>query len=84
MDMLIGAIALSNELPLYTCNANDFAGLEELLVIVADRPLNHRGCARSGSRAALVPPGARKPAWTGHAGRPGPLYFGKHWPRQQE
>jgi predicted nucleic acid-binding protein len=35
MDLLIAASALSNGLPLYTHNLDDFAGLEELLDIVA-------------------------------------------------
>jgi predicted nucleic acid-binding protein len=35
IDLLIAATALSNKLPLYTHNLDDFAGLEELLDIVA-------------------------------------------------
>jgi predicted nucleic acid-binding protein len=35
VDLLVAAIALARQLPLYTCNANDFAGLEELLEIVS-------------------------------------------------
>jgi predicted nucleic acid-binding protein len=35
MDLLIAATALSNKLPLYTHNHDDFAGLGELLDIVA-------------------------------------------------
>jgi len=35
MDLLIAATALSNKLPLYTHNVEDFAGLESLLDIVA-------------------------------------------------
>jgi predicted nucleic acid-binding protein len=35
MDLLIAATALSNKLPLYTHNVDDFTGLEELLEIVA-------------------------------------------------
>ncbi len=35
LDLLIAAVALSNELPLYTHNRDDFAGLEHLLDIVA-------------------------------------------------
>lgn len=35
IDLLIAATALSNELPLYTHNVDDFAGLEGLLDIVA-------------------------------------------------
>ena len=35
LDLLIAATALANGLPLYTRNPDDFAGLEELLEIVA-------------------------------------------------
>lgn len=38
LDMLIAATALANELPLYTCNADDFEGLEELIEVVAVTP----------------------------------------------
>jgi predicted nucleic acid-binding protein len=38
MDLLIAATALSNELPLYTHNLDDFVGLGELLEIVAVPP----------------------------------------------
>jgi predicted nucleic acid-binding protein len=38
MDLLIAATALSNKLPLYTHNLDDFAGLENLLDIVAVPP----------------------------------------------
>lgn len=34
VDLLIAATAISAQLPLYTRNARDFAGLQELLVIV--------------------------------------------------
>ncbi len=35
MDLLIAATALSNDLPLYTSNPDDFSGLENLIDIVA-------------------------------------------------
>jgi len=38
VDLFIAATALSNELPLYTCNPDDFAGLESLLDRVAVPP----------------------------------------------
>jgi predicted nucleic acid-binding protein len=34
VDLLIAATALSSELPLYTRNPSDFAGLDHLLVVV--------------------------------------------------
>ncbi len=38
MDLLIAATALSNDLPLYTGNRDDFAGLEDLIDIVVVPP----------------------------------------------
>jgi predicted nucleic acid-binding protein len=38
VDMLVAAVALSGELPLYTLNPDDFAGLTELLEIVSPVP----------------------------------------------
>jgi predicted nucleic acid-binding protein len=38
LDTLIAATALANELPLYTCNPEDFEGLEELIHVVAVVP----------------------------------------------
>lgn len=38
VDMLIAATALANELPLYTCNPDDFAGLNEILEVVVVSP----------------------------------------------
>ena len=35
LDLLIAATALANELPLYTCNPDDFEGLTELVEVVA-------------------------------------------------
>jgi predicted nucleic acid-binding protein len=39
LDMLIAATALANELPLYTCNPDDFEGLTELLEVLAVSPV---------------------------------------------
>lgn len=38
LDTLIAATALANELPLYTCNPDDFEGLEGLIEVVAVVP----------------------------------------------
>lgn len=35
LDMLIAATSLAHKLSLYTCNPGDFAGLEDLLDVVA-------------------------------------------------
>ena len=37
-DAMIAAIAISNDLPLHTCNPRDFAGIEELTVIAVPHP----------------------------------------------
>ena len=34
VDLMIAAVALANELPLYTLNEGDFAGLEDLIEVV--------------------------------------------------
>ncbi|MEU6580718.1 type II toxin-antitoxin system VapC family toxin [Nocardia sp. NPDC046763] len=34
MDLMIAAIASANDLPLFTCNADDFKGLEPLLTVI--------------------------------------------------
>ncbi len=39
---MIAAIAISNELPLYTCNPGDFRGIDGLTIVavpIAGRPL---------------------------------------------
>jgi predicted nucleic acid-binding protein len=38
LDLLIAATALAAELPLYTCNASDFDGLDTLIVVNAVGP----------------------------------------------
>jgi tRNA(fMet)-specific endonuclease VapC len=40
-DALIGAIALANDLPVYSCNPKDFEGIEGLVV----RPIEHPNAA---------------------------------------
>ncbi|MBI4545051.1 MAG: type II toxin-antitoxin system VapC family toxin [Gemmatimonadetes bacterium] len=37
-DAMIAAIALANELPLYTCNPDDFAGIEGLEIVSVPLP----------------------------------------------
>jgi hypothetical protein len=37
-DAMIAAIALANELPLYTCSPGDFAGIDELDVVAVPVP----------------------------------------------
>ena len=37
-DAMIAAIALANGLPLYTCNPDDFAGIDGLVVVVVSHP----------------------------------------------
>ena len=57
-DAMIAAVALANELPLFTCNPADFTGIEGLTV-VADSPSRPANCpalndprCRCGSSAA--------------------------------
>jgi predicted nucleic acid-binding protein len=38
VDMLVAAVALASEIPLYTRNPDDFAGLTELLEIISPVP----------------------------------------------
>ena len=40
-DALIAATALANDLPVYTCNADDFSGIEELTVVGIPHPDRH-------------------------------------------
>jgi predicted nucleic acid-binding protein len=42
-DLMIAAVAVANELPLYTTNPADFAGLETLVTIVPVRRPEVRG-----------------------------------------
>jgi tRNA(fMet)-specific endonuclease VapC len=37
-DAMIAAIALSHDLPVHTCNPNDFAGIEGLIVVAVPQP----------------------------------------------
>ncbi len=37
-DAMIAAIAISNELPLYTCNPDDFTGIHGLAVVPVEHP----------------------------------------------
>jgi len=38
LDALIAATAIANDLPLYTCNPGDFAGIDDLSVIALTHP----------------------------------------------
>jgi tRNA(fMet)-specific endonuclease VapC len=37
-DAMIAAVALANDLPLFTCNADDFAGIDGLTVVAVAHP----------------------------------------------
>ncbi len=37
-DALIAATAIANALPLYTCNPDDFAGIDELEIVGVPHP----------------------------------------------
>jgi len=37
-DAMIAAIAIANELPIYTCNPTDFTGVDELRVVAVELP----------------------------------------------
>ena len=37
-DALIAAVAIANDLPLFTCNPDDFAGIDGLTVVVVPHP----------------------------------------------
>ena len=37
-DAMIAAIAISNDLPLRTCNPNDFTGIEQLTLVAVPHP----------------------------------------------
>ena len=37
-DAMIAAVAVANELPLYTCNPDDFAGIDGLTVVAIPHP----------------------------------------------
>jgi tRNA(fMet)-specific endonuclease VapC len=40
-DAMIAATAIANQLPLYTCNPNDFAGIDDLEMIAIPAPTQH-------------------------------------------
>jgi tRNA(fMet)-specific endonuclease VapC len=37
-DAMIAACALANDLPIYTCNPSDFAGIDDLVVVAVPHP----------------------------------------------
>ena len=49
-DAMIAAIAIANDLPVYTCNPDDFTGIEELEVIA----VRQGGNRELGNRASLT------------------------------
>ena len=42
-DAMIAAIAIANELPLFTCNPQDFAGIDALDVVAVPHPRSEQG-----------------------------------------
>ena len=38
LDVLIAAVAVANDLPLYTCNPSDFTGIHELTLVAVPHP----------------------------------------------
>ena len=51
-DAMIAATALANGLPIYTCNPNDFAGIEGLDVVSVPRSRGFDHVARNGGSEA--------------------------------
>ena len=39
---MIAAIAVANDLPMYTCNPRDFAGIDGLKVVAVPVPSSHK------------------------------------------
>ena len=37
-DAMIAAVAIANDLPLYTCNPDDFTGIDGLVVVAVPHP----------------------------------------------
>ncbi len=37
-DAMVAAIAIANDLPIYTCNSADFSGIDELHVVAVEPP----------------------------------------------
>ena len=38
LDVLVAAVAIANDLPLFTCNPSDFAGIAELVLVAVPHP----------------------------------------------
>lgn len=47
-DAMIAAIAVANDLPLYTCNPEDFTGIDDLEVMPVPHPTTPTSSGRSG------------------------------------
>ena len=41
LDVLIASVAVANDLPLYTCNPDDFVGMDELALVAVPHPDTH-------------------------------------------
>jgi predicted nucleic acid-binding protein len=44
-DAMIAAVAIANDLPLYTCNPHDFAGIDGLELVAIEHPDHPAGAA---------------------------------------
>ena len=47
-DAMIAAVAIANDLPLYTCNPGDFEGIDELRIVPVPTPASRTDAAHRG------------------------------------